>query len=1048
MRPIFNIIYIVILNVSVVSVTFARTPTSDKKYSPPDLEDHASYFSKSRERISNADLKRADELRLKSIASIKSMIGKEKNKENRFELLLRLGELHIERHDYLRDIAMDTYAKTWDQWNQNPDKANRGNEPKVNVSSAEMEMQNAATVFRQLVKEFPKHRRSDAAIYALAQVLARLGQDSAVDYYKQLIKLHPRSDLVADSYLSLGEYYFDKHQISDAVDSYKKVLNYKKHRAYPYAVYKLGWAYFNAPQKNPEEAQKNYKKAVSAFKLVVSLSKKSKVKNGGNSNFNLRDEALRDLVMVWAESEDVNSAWVYFRSIGEHESFYNVLERLGNIYADQGKNEKAVLVFQRLLKEAPERSRNPWVHVKLVEIFDTMNNLDEAVDELKALPVLYVGKTKWAAANQKNGSKDVVNQANELVERTLHRFGTMFHQRGQKSKLKNYLESAASIYLTYLDRFPKSTASYDIRYYLAEIQYDFKKFENASKNYLKVAQSNPAGKYHKDAAFNAVSSLHDKIAGEKFEKTPPPGQVPKPLSIPSSKLLLVETIEVYLKMLPAEKESNNMRFEVAYIYFEYGHYPESIKRFSKIIEDYPLTKQAENSTKIVLAYHAKRQDWNKVIDLGNEFNRKKEFAQNKSLMKFIADTVREATFSLASSYEKNSKYELAAKTFVDYQKQFPRDSSADRALYNAMNNYFRIGKTDSAIATANILIDEYPKSSLIGDVLADMASTYESLAKFPEAASVYKRFGTEFSKDKRAPAALYNAAVLYKGLKKYDESINCLAEFSRRFPSSEIASDALLELASLYEQQGDIRNAIGVYNKLVVDYAEKKDQTAFAGTKIAVLKVALGNDKNGAFILENVRQKLLKENTASAVKAREVLASALFKLAENDFSNFLKFKITDNSNLEKNISEKQALLVRLSDNYDKIVDLGSGEFMVASLYRLGEAHENFAQNLLRTSAPAGLAQGDKDKFKTELERLAFPLRDQAYKFFEAALKRSAEVETFTEWTRRAYKKMAELAPDKVRVVDDIAADPAYLSHVIQQDSQSIVRLIESSMGGE
>ena len=156
--------------------------------------------------------------------------------------------LYIERHDYLRDIEMEQYSKAWDTWNNEQEKSKKDSEPKVNFSGSENELKKAADAFRELVTEFPKHPRADAALYALAQSLARLGKDTSVQYYKQLIDNYPKSPLLPDAYLSLGEYYFDKHQISEAISNYKKVTAFKQHRAYLYAIYKLGWANYNAPQ--------------------------------------------------------------------------------------------------------------------------------------------------------------------------------------------------------------------------------------------------------------------------------------------------------------------------------------------------------------------------------------------------------------------------------------------------------------------------------------------------------------------------------------------------------------------------------------------------------------------------------------------------------------------------------------------------------------------------------------------------------------------------------------------------------------------------------
>ena len=91
----------------------ARTQTASKvtptaKEKAPNLEDHADYFAEKRKGISAENVAKADALRRKSISSISSLLESRKKSAGRFELQLRLGELFVERHDYLRDTEIGT----------------------------------------------------------------------------------------------------------------------------------------------------------------------------------------------------------------------------------------------------------------------------------------------------------------------------------------------------------------------------------------------------------------------------------------------------------------------------------------------------------------------------------------------------------------------------------------------------------------------------------------------------------------------------------------------------------------------------------------------------------------------------------------------------------------------------------------------------------------------------------------------------------------------------------------------------------------------------
>jgi TolA-binding protein len=990
------------------------------KLAAPTMEDYASHFAESTYNVSPDDLAKADKLRRKTLSSIGELLQGKKKSVRRFELLLRMGELHVERHDYLRDQEMASYAKAHDAWAALP-KDKRGKEPKLDVSGSEAEMTKGANAFRTLVNEFPKHPRTDAALYSLAKTLARLGKDTAVDYYKQLVKSHPKSPLIPDTYLALGEYYFDKHNIGESLAYYKKVMQFKTHKVYPYAVYKLGWAHYNAPAKGDQDAEENLKKAVTAFKLVVKLSDKDKKK----ANFDLRDEAIRDLIMVWADAEDVASAWKYFKTIGEQDSFYKMLERLGNIYFEQGKNVQAIAVFERLLKDSPKRENNPVVHAKLLELYDLTNEIDNVVAELKDMQNLYLGKTAWTTANGKDPK--VVADAQTLVEHSMHRYGAMYHQRGQKAKSSEYLKHSAAIYALYLESFPKTANAYDIRYYLAEILFDFKQYEQASGHYMIVAKADEKGKYRKPGALNAVAAMNQMVQAGKYAQLPPAGQVPKPIELPHAKKKLVETIDAYVALLPKEKDGEPMRFTAAQTYFDYGHYDEAISRLDRITREIPDTKQAKAAVRMILAYFGDKQDWNKLIAWAQTYSKADKVLDN-DLRKFVVDLLRGAMFKRALAYEKTQNYERAAASFVEYRKEFPSDANADRALYNAMLNFYKVGKVEKALTAGTMLLDKYPKSEVLADTIANMGSTYEALARFEEAAGMYKRLAATFPTDKRSPGALYNAAVLYKGLQNVDAAIALLGEFGRRYPENQIAGDATLELAQLYERRGQADDAVRTYTAYAKKYTADAEQNVFAAAKAATIKTTSLDRSEGLKDLARVAKVLTAKNAPAAFEARAAVAGTLFKLAEAGFGDFQAKKITNGAKIEKEIGDKQDMLVKLAGRYEEVMSIGSPEFTVAALYRLGEAHENFANALFQAPGPKGASQAELDKLKTELEKVAFPLRDEAYKFFETAYKRSREVETFTTWTRRTYQKMVDLAPEKHPAIDEMSVEPSYLSH--------------------
>ena len=146
--------------------------------------------------------------------------------------------------------------------------------------------------------------------------------------------------------------------------------------------------------------------------------------------------------------------------------------------------------------------------------------------------------------------------------------------------------------------------------------------------------------------------------------------------------------------------------------------------------------------------------------------------------------------------------------------------------------------------------------------------------------------------------------------------------------------------------------------------------------------------------------------------------------------SFNQIQLTTVKDVEAQAGHKQAKLVRLANAYEEIIALGNAEFAVASYYRLGELHEEFAKSLFNVPTPANYGPKESSELKSQLERSAFPLKEQSYKFYETAYSQSSEVDSLSEWTVKTYQKMASLAPDKHPEMPEITAEPGYVTSKI------------------
>ena len=187
-------------------------------------------------------------------------------------------------------------------------------------------------------------------------------------------------------------------------------------------------------------------------------------------------------------------------------------------------------------------------------------------------------------------------------------------------------------------------------------------------------------------------------------------------------------------------------------------------------------------------------------------------------------------------------------------------------------------------------------------------------------------------------------------------------------------------------------------------------------------------------MIRDLTKELIKNSKQPAFEARRIVAETLFADLEPELNAFKTTALNDSKKLEREVKKKQGMLVALAGKFEGIIDVGSGEYTVASLYRIGEMHEKFATDLFNVPPPSGSTQIQIDAFRTSLEKVAFPLREQAQKFYEGAYKNAQEIQTFSEWTRLAYKKMTDLDPDKYSKVAEKGTAPVYLEHAMRWDN--------------
>jgi hypothetical protein len=148
--------------------------------------------------------------------------------------------------------------------------------------------------------------------------------------------------------------------------------------------------------------------------------------------------------------------------------------------------------------------------------------------------------------------------------------------------------------------------------------------------------------------------------------------------------------------------------------------------------------------------------------------------------------------------------------------------------------------------------------------------------------------------------------------------------------------------------------------------------------------------------------------TKEEIAQREAKAKAAFEALEPEFERFQQMQIpmsTKNAQLfASRLLEKMKALTELQDKYAKVLQLGSPEWGIASLVRIGDLSWELAEQL--DAAPPPSSYPDlKQALDGLYDPMSEPLRTKAVDAYQAASAKAAEQKISNEYVARAKRRL-------------------------------------------
>jgi tetratricopeptide (TPR) repeat protein len=525
--------------------------------------------------------------------------------EQKAMLMFRLAEKYFEEGRFFYFQEMEQYEKDYDKCFATP--GCDVNKMSPNNKKSQKWQKKSIRLYLTILDSYPQYTRADEVLFYLGSALQEVKQPAkAVKQFQRLTREYSNSVYLPDSYVNIGEYYFENNNAYPALKAYKQATKYKNSPKFGFALYKLAWCYYNVG---------SYGEAIENMKAVISHSQ-SGAASGDKKKITLQEEALKDLVRFFADAGEMDEAYAYFNKLGKQELIIKMLKRLAKMYFAQGKFDQAIKTYRRLIAENKNSSKAPDYQNEIISAYQKMGRKDSTLKEIQRLLKDYGKNSSWARANSSNPK--AIKEASNHVERALRGVASEYFIEARKlgtgSQAFETYKHAEQAYRVYLSEFPSGKYSYDIRYQFGELLYTLAEYFNKkrsldpdrsqTKNYFseafdqysKVVQIDPKGKHSQLCAENAMFSAVEMVKQEDKEgliKTG--GKDLEVVELSSWEGKLLEAFDNYAKVFPKSKRTIEYLYESAKLLHSKNRLGEASERYQRVIKMQPKSKLARKS---------------------------------------------------------------------------------------------------------------------------------------------------------------------------------------------------------------------------------------------------------------------------------------------------------------------------------------------------------------------------------------------------------------------------------------------------------------------
>lgn len=881
----------------------------------------------------------------KAIEALTRIIAKKKGTAEEPDLLFRLAELYMRRAKSGRffDLSQTTDLQL--------SRAGVTNQKSLAA------LKSAITVYNRIEKDFPKFKSLDAVYFNSALAHLQTKQtERAKKLYDQLIAQFPKSSLVADALLEVGEIYYFQQSFSVALEKFKAIEKFPQSKAYPYGLYKSAWCHYNLKQTDQ------------AVQQLLAVVRQNPAGDPDAKKYNLRKEALRDLTLFVGETLAPEQLFGFFEKITTEEELGEAMMALSSLYESHSRFSEINTFVKEFIAKHPTSPQAVKCYAKLIEVNET----------LKLRPQVLINLKKMAEFCQTQLHADCKSHFRTVSLEISKKWWDIWLKNKKNTEFSKLTEQAFEILLANDDLAKPDSKS---RYAYAELLFQQGKFEQASKNYEEVANQPGLDK----------TLAHDALYGALYA-------VEKQLEVKDDSVEVERQrnlAEQYVKNFENGEHIVSIKYKLGFIAYKQNDYAAALKALVPLTKKTKFPEIKTKSEDIVLDIYNIQKDFKSIQSFAKSLIKDGVTdSRSKNLSKIIEESAysqiqvdseglaplkrieqlrafgkehpnaklgQDANWQSISLAYSNGFDVMGAELSLAYVKQYPTDKRRLDATKEAVRAFIDAGQLKQAIPTLRDLAQSEPTQ---GFKHLELSCDLQRInGQLPEARGCYKALFEKADKNKR---------------------VDLLTKMMRSFKDSKNSP----ELESIKNQI--LKDNIEPYATLIlIDQAN-----AFLTAKNYSQAFNLSLKINARPVDADIRAEA--RLIQAAVLEKEFVAQSV-KAQENKFAMVLSLK-----------TEK---LDKAYTAYSTTIKMSkSGKVQIRALQGIDRLYANFIEALTNMPVPASLTPDEQKGLRVELVKMTEPFKQKQIDNL-ASLRKLSQLSTGTSesvnWAEVSVEKTIE-----------------------------------------